>query len=43
MKTTNTYMGSAATLKHISGTKAETSGQEKNGDNSSVERNTPVY
>ena len=40
MKTTNTYMGSAATLKHISGTKTETSVSDKNEDNTSGHGNT---
>mgnify|MGYP001294821266 CR=1 FL=1 len=40
MKTANIYMGSAAILKHINGTKAETSGPDKNGDNSSGHGNS---
>lgn len=40
MKTTNTYMGSASTLKHISGTKTETSVSDKNEDNTSGHGNT---
>ena len=40
MKTENTYMGSVAILKHISGIKAETYDSVKNGDNSSGHGNT---
>jgi len=40
MKTKITYIGSAAKLKHISGTKVETSVSDKNGDNRSGHGNT---
>ena len=40
MKTKITYIGSAVKLKHISGTKAETSVSDKNGDNRSGHGNT---
>lgn len=41
MKTIINIKDSLITVKHISGTKAETSRPDKNGDNSSGERNTP--
>ena len=40
MKTANTYMGSVAILKHISGIKAETYDSVKNGDKRSGHGNT---